>query len=228
MKNKTAVIIVAGGNSTRMGGTPKQFILINNKEVIKHTLEKFQNAKLIDEIIVVCREEDEKKIKEIANKSNITKAKAYVYGGKERQDSVMKGVKAISEDVNYIAIHDGARPLITSSLIDEVVKEAYEKKACALGVPVKDTIKIVNKDLVIEKTLNRNSLIAMQTPQVFCKNLYLKAVSKIKDDGNEYTDDCAIVENYGANVYIVKGSYENIKITTPEDVIVAESIIKNA
>lgn len=225
MGEKTAAIIVAAGNSTRMGGTPKQLIKLCGKEVICHTLSAFEKSELVDEIILVCREQDEEVIKDIVKKNGFSKVKGFAHGGEVRSQSVKNGLELISEDISFIAIHDGARPLVTSDMINKAVASAHKNGASALGVPVKDTIKVVSRSGEIIETPDRSTLVAIQTPQVFSRSIYFSAVQKAESSSKEYTDDCALVEDLGKPVFVTEGSYENIKITTPEDIITAEGIL---
>ena len=225
---KTSAIIVAAGSSTRMGKPiSKQLIKLNGTEVIVHTLKAFQQSSAIDEIIVVCREQDIEIIKSLADKYSITKATGFTAGGATRQESVKNGVALVSNTAEYIAIHDGARPLVLPQDIDNVVKNATVYKSSALGVFVKDTIKVVDENKFITATPDRNSLIAIYTPQVFKFDLYKQAMKKAKQEGKDYTDDCQLVEALGEKVYVTAGSATNIKLTTPEDIIIAESFLNN-
>lgn len=227
MNNKTHVtaVVVAAGNSTRMKSEiSKQFIRILSKPVIAHTLLAFEKAQSISEVVVVCREADRAQIEEIVKKENAAKVRAYAVGGATRSDSVTAGIKAASEQTTHFAIHDGARPLILPEDIDRVVEAGINNKASALAVPVTDTIKIVDDDGFIVATPLRSTLRAAQTPQVFEKELYLTALQK--NVGADFTDDCALVETVGAKVQIVIGDYSNIKVTTPQDVPLAEGILR--
>ncbi len=225
---KTSAIIVAAGSSTRMGKTvSKQLIKLNGKETILHTLSAFQKSQVIDEIIVVCRKQDIEIIKGIAEDNNITKAIAFTDGGKTRQQSVKKGVNLVSANTNFIAIHDGARPLITKNDIDLVVKNAIKYGSSALGVYVKDTIKVVDDKGFISATPDRSCLIAIHTPQVLRMDLYKKAMKQAESENKDYTDDCQLVESIGEKVFVTLGSPENIKLTTPEDIIIAKSFLQN-
>ncbi len=223
---KASAIIVAAGSSTRMGKPiSKQLIKLNDTEVIVHTLRAFQNSEAIDEIIVVCREQDTEIIKNLAEKHSITKATGFTVGGATRQETVKNGVALVKASAEYIAIHDGARPLISPQDIDNVVNNAVKYKNSALGVFVKDTIKVVDENGFIISTPNRSSLIAIYTPQVFKFDLYKQAMQKAEQDGKDYTDDCQLVEALGEKVYVTNGSATNIKLTTPEDIIIAESFL---
>ncbi len=224
---KVAAVIVAAGNSTRMScGISKQLIPLCGVPTIGHTLKAFERANTVSEVVVVCRESDMDSILEIAKEQNIKKLKSLVKGGALRSDSVKNGVNAASADVNFVAIHDGARPLVKVETIDRVNMHAFDRKAVALMVPVTDTIKVVNEEGMIVSTPDRKSLRAAQTPQVFEKSLYLDALDKTKSAGVEFTDDCALVEFAGTKVYVVEGDYSNIKLTTPDDIAIAENILR--
>lgn len=227
MKNKTAAIIVAAGGSTRMGGVSKQFIKLCGKEVILRTVLVFENAAVIDEIILVCKEQDQAQIAALLTKAGIKKLKGFAHGGAQRQQSVQNGLKLMSSDVTHIAVHDGARPLVTERLIEETAANAFRYGASAPGVPVKDTIKKVSSDGFIQSTPDRSSLYAIQTPQIFEKFLYLRALEAANTIVASYTDDCALVEAADARVFITPGDYTNIKITTPDDVPAAQAIISS-
>lgn len=226
-KFTASAIIVAAGSSTRMGKQiSKQLIKLNGTEVIVHTLKAFEKSESIDEIILVCREQDIEIIKELAKSNGITKPLKLTNGGATRQESVKNGVMLVNDNVKYIAIHDGARPLVLPADIDKVVSNATKYKCSALGVPVKDTIKVIDENGIITATPNRSSLIAIYTPQVFNLELYKNAMEKAKQDRKDYTDDCQLVEALGESVYVTTGSPTNIKLTTPEDIIIAESFLK--
>lgn len=219
-----SAIIVAAGNSTRMGlGKSKQFIEICGEPVIKHTLRAFEISDVIDSVVVVCREQDENDIKSVIRSGGFGKVKAVVYGGETRDISVKNGVLACDERTTHFAIHDGARPLISDKDIKAVVNEAVKCKAAALGTLVTDTIKVVDEDNSIISTPDRSTLRAVQTPQVFEKELYLKALAKGSNKG--ITDDCQLVESIGEKVKIVIGSEKNIKLTTQDDILIAESFL---
>ena len=219
--NFFSAIIVAAGNSSRMGGKEsKMFIDLLGKSVITRTADIFSSCSLINEIIVVCRDEDKD---QIASSINTEKPLKFAKGGKTRQESVLNGIKCADEKCDYLVIHDGARPLVTEKEISDVLSDAVKYKAATLGTKVKDTIKI-SKDGFIENTPDRDFLYAVQTPQVFLKSLYIKAAEKFKDSG--FTDDCKLIEEYGEKVYITNGEYTNIKITTTDDIALAKAILK--
>ena len=225
MRPYTSAIIAASGNSTRMGlEVSKQLINLCSKPVIEHTLLAFENCDVIDEIVVVCREIDRECIKSIADK--FSKIRAVTIGGDTRADSVRNGVAACSENAQFFAIHDGARPLITKDDIKSVVERAYVTKAATLCTPVTDTIKVVNNDVIISTPV-RDTLRAVQTPQVFERELYLLAIDNMENNNLSVTDDCSMVEALPYDVTVVGGSPENIKLTTQTDLIFAEAILKN-
>ncbi len=224
MKRFVSAIIAASGNSTRMGlSISKQLIKINDRPTIEHTLSAFESSEVINEIIVVCRQQDIDSISEIAEK--FSKVKAVVTGGDTRADSVRNGVNACSDTTHFFAIHDGARPLITPDDIKRVVERAFESGGATLGTYVTDTIKVVGDSNVILSTPLRDTLRAVQTPQVFERELYLKAIENAQKNNLSVTDDCSMVEALGEKVEIVLGSVENIKLTTVTDLSLAEAIL---
>ncbi len=218
-------VIVSAGNSTRMGGINKQLIQIDGMPVIARSIYAFENSKIIDEIIVVTRESDVELIQNLVNDYGFKKVTNVVAGGNTRQMSVFNGVINTSKDADIVAIHDGARPLVTDDIIKETVNAAIEFGAAATGVRVKDTVKQVNDFNEIIATPDRNYLRFIQTPQVFKKQLYLEAVNTV-ENSSDFTDDCMLIEAYGRIVRFVDGDYENIKITTPEDIELASNYLK--
>lgn len=210
-----------------MGGKiSKQFISLNEKTVIEHTLSAFQNCNLVNEIVVVAREQDIGKIKLIVKNNYFNKVFKIVTGGNTRGESVSNGINASSDSTNFFAIHDGARPLVLNKDIENVINRAFEIKSTTLGVMVKDTIKITDDKNLVVNTPDRADLRSIQTPQVFEKELYISALKKAKEEGKYFTDDCQLIENFGKAVEVVIGSESNIKLTTPFDVIMAQSILK--
>jgi len=210
-------IIAAAGRSSRMNltdGTSKQFIEIDNQTVIEKTVTVFNSCGYIDEIIIVARCEDIEKIREIVTFAKLDKVKSIVAGGETRQESVANAVKEVGEYIDFVAIHDGARCFITHDDIEKVLLKAFETGAAAAGVKVTDTIKLVGDENIIKNTVSREFLWAVQTPQIFKKDLYLQALSICQDS---VTDDCAIVESAGYPVSIVECSKYNIKITDTQD-----------
>ena len=222
------VIIVAAGTGSRMKkDINKQFIKLNDKEIIAHTIDKFYNNDNIDDIVVVIKEEEEKYfVDNVINKYRFDDIKI-AYGGNERQDSVYNGIKKLNNNCDVILVHDGARPFVTGDIIENSIEEAKKHNAVVVGVKVKDTIKMVSEDGNIIDTPNRNFLWSVQTPQVFKYDIITKAYEDAYN-GNYYgTDDAMLVERIGYNVKMVEGSYDNIKITTPEDLKFGEQILKN-
>lgn len=217
-------VIVAAGNSTRMGGVNKQFLLIDGVPVLIRTLLAFSQSDMIDEIIVAAREEDIPKMFAMIKEYKVLKVTDIVKGGKTRQESVFNAIRRSSPLSEYFAIHDGARPLVTEKIIEDTVCEAFLTGAAATGVRVKDTVKVVNENGFITATPDRNYLWAVHTPQVFERRLYLSAIDNVLNS-EMFTDDCKLLEEYGAEVKMVEGSYENIKITTPEDTDIAQAIL---
>lgn len=220
MNNFVSAVIVSAGNSSRMGGINKQFLEINNIPVIAHTIKAFEASDLIDEIVVVTRECDIESIKNLVSQYGFKKVSCVVKGGDTRQLSVYNGVVATGDNADYVAIHDGARPLVTEKVIADTLYKAIEFGAAATGVKVKDTVKQVNDCDDIVRTPDRAYLRFIHTPQIFNKSLYLDAVNTV-ENSKDFTDDCMLIEAYGKIVKFVDGDYENIKITTPEDVELA-------
>ncbi len=230
MKNKPycAAVVVAAGKGTRMGtSVSKQFLKLNGKEIIAHTLEKFQFCDGVDEIIVVTGKDSIDFIKEeILERYHIDKAVSVVEGGSQRQDSVYNGLCAVSENAEIIVVHDGVRPFITRQDIQKTVVEAAASGACALGVRTKDTIKICAKDNIIIDTPDRSTMWFIQTPQTFRKDILKKAFEAARKEGFLGTDEAVLVERLCIPVKVVEGSYDNIKITTKEDLYIGEAFLK--
>ncbi|MBR2913909.1 MAG: 2-C-methyl-D-erythritol 4-phosphate cytidylyltransferase [Oscillospiraceae bacterium] len=223
-KTDTSVILVCAGNATRMGGVNKILLELGDTNVIGHSLRAFENCPDVAEIIIVTKAENNDIIRETAAKLGITKLAAITEGGDTRQKSVMEGLKLVSKDSQYIAIHDGARPLVKPEHIAKVIRDARVFGGATLGVPVKDTIKVVDDGLIID-TPHRPSLYITQTPQVFRKRLYFEAVDFALEHELDFTDDCQLVEAIGGKVYMTVGDYTNIKLTTPEDRAIAEVLL---
>lgn len=214
-------IILAAGNGTRMKADKSKLLLeINGKTVIERTVNTFSNIADIDDIIVVVRETDIPLYENVLSKYNIS----YCIGGSTRQESVSNAVETVG-NADMLIIHDGARPLVTENEISNTLRVAQEKGAAAVGVKVKDTIKVVDRNNKIINTPQRSSLIAIQTPQIFKFDKYVEAMKLAKEQNKDFTDDCKLLENAGEDVFVVDGEYTNIKITTPEDIPVAESIL---
>jgi 2-C-methyl-D-erythritol 4-phosphate cytidylyltransferase len=227
-KMKVSAIILAAGKSTRMNkGLNKVYLAIAGKPALYYSIKAFDEVEWIREIIVVVSSEEREYFTEnVLKKFYWRKSIKVVEGGEERQHSVYNGLNAISEDCEIVAIHDGARPLISKEVILKAIKEAYLYKAAVVGVPVKDTIKMVDEDSFVLNTPERRILWAVQTPQVFEKDLIVKAHKIAFEEGYIGTDDSVLVERMGVRVKMVEGDYKNIKITTPEDLIIAELFLK--
>lgn len=221
---KTSAIIVCAGNSSRMNGVNKILLPLGESNVIGCTLSAFQKCGSIEDIVVVCREQDRDEIKKTADKLGITKLHEFVQGGSTRQQSVINGLRRISADTEMIAVHDGARPLIKPEHIEKTIKDASVFGGAVLGVPVKDTIKVV-RDGLIEDTPHRPSLYITQTPQVFKRRLYFEGVDFALEHELDFTDDCQLIEAVGIKVCMTVGDYTNIKITTPEDIKIAQLLL---
>lgn len=217
---RTAAIIAAGGSSSRMG-FDKLTALLGGEPVICRTISAFEKSDIIDEIVVVCPQSRIEAFRCILEQSGSKKLKAIVCGGDTRQKSVFAGVSAVSENTDILCIHDGARPLVSSRVILDSVSACARFGAATAAVSVKDTIKQAESG-VITKTIPRETLYQIQTPQVFNKWLYLKAYKSARE---EYTDDCQLLESIGQRVMISEGDYKNIKLTTAEDMIIAEAFL---
>lgn len=225
---KVAAIIVAGGSGKRMGmGIKKQFIELEGKCILAHTIEAFNKCKVIHEIIVVVGKGEQEKVRrEVIEFYGYGKVTQVVEGGAERQDSVYNGLMATSKDTQYVMIHDGARPFVSEAVLERALSVTQEKEATVVAVPVKDTIKVVKETLEVESTPKRSTLWSVQTPQSFKREILVQAYHDAKTKKLQVTDDSMLVEAYGHKVYIVEGDYNNIKITTPEDLIIGQAILK--
>lgn len=200
----------------------KLLLKINGKTVLERSVNAFLNISDVDEVIVVAREKDIPAFSDILVDERVS----FVVGGDTRQQSVMNAVDVI-DDCELIIIHDGARPLIKSVDIENTIRAAKENKAAAVGVFVKDTVKVVDKNGFVVSTPDRSTLFAVQTPQIFDFELYRNAAQNAREKGLDFTDDCQLVENFNQKVKTVVGSYSNIKITTPDDIVLAENLLKN-
>ncbi|MDU2266516.1 2-C-methyl-D-erythritol 4-phosphate cytidylyltransferase [Clostridium celatum] len=222
-----SAIILAGGKGKRMGASvSKQFIELKGKPIIYYTIKKFEENKNIDNIVVVLPPDEVSYFKEEILKKYSLKIDKIVLGGTERQDSVYNALKSIADtETDIVLIHDGARPFISNRIINDGIKYANEYGAAAPGVMPKDTIKVKNENNFSINTPDRSSLVAIQTPQVFKYKEILKCHEKVKVNKEVVTDDTMVVEKYGYKVYLYKGEYTNIKVTTPEDLILGEMLI---
>lgn len=218
-------VVPASGKGLRMGKKlPKPYILLKGKPILIHTLKVLNASSLIDSIVVVANKSFIKKTKTLIKKYRLNKVKDVVCGGKRRSESVRNGLCAVGNNASIVLIHDGVRPFLRADLIKKSILTAKRFGACVCAVPVKPTIKQVYKDGFIKKTLNRQHIWGIQTPQVFKNSIIQKAYKKFRNI--DATDDSMLVERLGRKVKLVMGSYRNIKITTPEDLIIAEAILK--
>ncbi len=221
---KATAIIVAAGNSRRMGAdVDKQLVLIDGMPVLAHTLLKFSKAEAIESIIIVTKPSSILTIKDMVQEFSISKVKQIVPGGETRQDSVNCGLKFVEND-SLVAIHDGARPFVSVELINSLVKAASEYGAAAPGIVPKDTVKRSSATEFISETIDRQTLRLIQTPQVFFADEIKLAYIRAVESGFEGTDDCSVAENMGVSIKIIEGENTNIKVTTPEDLPIAEAI----
>ena len=216
-------VIVAAGNASRMGGIDKVMAPLNGEPMIVRSVRTFQNADAIREIVIVTREDLILPIKNLCEGFN--KVKAVVVGGEDRAASVRAGLSALSPKMKLAAIHDGARPLITWQVIDRTVRAGNSYGAAAPSIPVKDTIKVAEGG-VVKNTPDRSKLHAIQTPQVFDIDLLRAALTKAKEEQWSITDDCSAVELMGMSVKLVEGDEQNVKVTTPMDLKIAEMLLE--
>ncbi|WP_373482486.1 2-C-methyl-D-erythritol 4-phosphate cytidylyltransferase [Acetobacterium sp.] len=226
-KPLTSVIIPAAGLGRRMNASvSKQYLQLNGKPILAHTLDAFENCSMIDEIVLVINSEELDLCQnQVIGAYPYTKVKL-VAGGNTRQESVYAGLQAVNSKTRIVLIHDGARPLIRESVIRRCIEETIKHRATVVGVAAKNTIKVINEDGFVEHTPDRNYLVEIQTPQTFDYDLIKEAHNKARESGVVGTDDAFLVEWLKIKVKIVVGDYTNIKITTPEDLTIAESIIK--
>lgn len=222
-----AVIVSAGKGLRFMEGKKKQFHFLEGRPIVAHTLDKFETCPLIRSILLVVGQEDmDYCLKEIVEKYKFQKVSQVVPGGKRRQESVKNGIEALPKDADIVAIHDGVRPFVTKAMIEDSIHFAVRYGAVILAMPLKDTIKMSNPDGSVLKTLDRESLWQVQTPQTFQVNVIREAYYKAAEDGFIGTDDASLVERLGGKVHILPGSYTNIKITTPEDLLLANLFLR--
>ena len=224
---RCTALVAAAGSSTRMGGINKLLQPLDGVPVLVRTLTALQRAGRIDEIVVAAREEDVVEISRLCRTYGITKCAKVVRGGESRTHSVLLAALEARPDAELLAVQDGARPLVTPELIDAVAEAAARTAAAAPAVPVKDTVKVVRADGTVDRTLDRDALRAVQTPQIFEASILKAALQSALEAGAAVTDDCSAVERLGKRVYLVEGDEENLKITTPVDLLLAEAILKD-
>ena len=224
---KTVALIAAAGQGSRMGSKiNKQYLSLLDKPVLAHTLQVFEEHPAIHGIIIIAAAtEVEFCRQEIVKAYQLSKVMKIVAGGKERQDSIYRGIEELPDSCQLVVVHDGARPLITPDIISQSIETAQRAGAAIVAVPVKDTIKTVEKG-VVQATLDRSQLWSVQTPQVFKKDILQKAYQDAFGRGFYGTDDASLVELLGVDIQVVPGSYENIKITTPEDIVLGSAFLR--
>lgn len=221
-----SAVVVAAGSARRMEGIDKILTKLGELPVLVHTLYAFQDCECFDEVVVVTREDLVVEVSRLCKEYDLNKVTKVVVGGEERTHSVRNGLREVRPEAELIAIHDGARPLVTQRILEKTVLRASLDGAAAPAVPVTDTIKQAS-DGKITGTVDRSSLFAVQTPQVFQSGLIKAAVEKAIADGEVLTDDCACVERLGMKVTLTEGSRENIKITTPFDLLLGTAILES-
>lgn len=219
-----SLIIAAAGSSSRMGGENKLLAPVDGVPVLARTLQAINSAELVDEIVIAAREEDLIPFGDLCKIYGVTKPTKIVRGGESRLESVYLASLECRREAEFLAVHDGARPLVTPELIDRTIALAHRTNAAAPAVAVKDTIKTVRDGKVVS-TPPREELRAVQTPQVFDAALFRAALENARAFGESVTDDCSAVELLGKEVFLTEGSFENIKITTPEDLILASELL---
>lgn len=224
----TSAIVTVGGKGTRMqssDGTTKQFMELGGMPIVTRTLLTFQNSPYIDEIIIVSKEDETELYTKMIHEHSLTKVSKVVKGGKTRFESVLNGFKAISRKSEYVAIHDGVRCLITEDNIKSVIKNAYAYGCATAASRVYDTLKTADSNLFIKDTVDRSITWNAQTPQVFKSDIYRACAYSAKKEGLDVTDDCMTVEHYGFKIKLTDCGRDNIKITTKEDLVIAEAIL---
>ncbi len=226
-RGKTSAIILCAGESTRFskGKESKQFAQINGAPAILYTLKAFEDSDAVCEVILVVRKDDANHFKDLVCKNGLKKVKCIVIGGDTRQSSALRGFKHVDENSKYVAIHDGARCLVTPEIIESVINEASVHNAAAAATKVTDTLKLADDDGFISKTVDRSKMWCVQTPQVFEKKLYMVSAYNAKEKGVQATDDCMLAEASGFKVKLVDTGKENIKITVKDDIALAEQIL---
>ena len=220
-----SMVVVAAGSATRMEGIDKMLAPMGELPVLVHTLYVFQDSPFVQEVVIATREDLLVEVSNLCRENRLDKVTKVVVGGATRTESACKGIRETRKDADLIGIHDGARPLVSQTIVRNTIEQARKTGAAAPGVPVTNTVKRIEGDLVME-TVDRSCLREVQTPQVFEAGLIRAAMEKAAEEGVELTDDCAAVERLGMKVVLVPGSRQNIKITTPLDLILGEAILE--
>jgi 2-C-methyl-D-erythritol 4-phosphate cytidylyltransferase len=226
---EATAIIVAAGEGSRIGGAvAKPYLPIAGRPLILHTLDRFASARTIARIVLVVAADHLELCETMIREDPVSGALRWVLqpGGASRQESVSEGLGRVTTDCELVVIHDGVRPFVSGSLIDRCVNEAQEKGAVVVGLPARDTIKVVSETRKVQSTLERAALWEIQTPQAFHLELIVKAHRWARDNGIHATDDAALVERFGTSVYVLDGERTNIKVTVPEDLLFAEALIR--
>ena len=227
MKPICTAVIVAAGKGKRMGtDISKQFLPLGGKEILAHTVEVFEQAESIRDIVLVTGADSLSDVQDMTREYGWRKVVSVTAGGKERQDSVRNGLQKVPADADIVLIHDGVRPFVTEDILEDSIATALEMGGCVAGVPAKDTIKVCDGENIAIATPDRSTLRQIQTPQTFRKDLIVKAYEGAKADGFIGTDDASLAEHSGYPVKVIMGSYRNIKITTKEDLLIGEAFLK--
>lgn len=227
MKPISTAVIVAAGKGRRMGTeTSKQFLPLCGKPILAHTVEKFEKAACIRDIILVTGKDAVEDVRRMAAEYGWSKVISVTEGGKERQDSVFLGLQQVPRDTEIVLIHDGVRPFVTEEILEHSIAAAWQRGGCAVGVPAKDTIKVCDAEGLALATPSRSTLWQIQTPQAFRRAEILSAYEAARTDGFLGTDDASVAEHGGYPVWVIFGSYRNIKITTREDLLIGEAFLK--
>ena len=227
MADWISAIVPAGGRGVRMGSdVPKQFLTLGDVPLLVHALQTFESCSIISEIVLVVPEDDCAYCHDhIVPIYGLKKISRVVGGGRRRQDSVLNGVQVTNPTSDIVVVHDAVRPFVTERMIADVVKAARKHGAAIVAIPLRDTVKRVNFDGLIEETLSREKLWAAQTPQAFQRDILLRAHEQGETEGVDATDDAFLVERMGLSVSVVQGSFHNIKVTRPEDLQMGQAIL---
>ena len=225
---KCVALIPAAGQGKRMGGAhSKPYLLLEGKPILAHTLLELERCPLVDEVVLMVeRGEIERARASVVEEFRLQKVGAILAGGVQRQDSVWEGLKTIQDDCDLVMVHDGVRPFISQEMLARSIQGAVDCGASIAGMPAKDTVKLVSAQNMVLKTPDRKSVFLVQTPQTFKRDILLRAYRQAMEDGFYATDEASLVERLGLPVKVVEGSYDNIKITTPEDLAVGEIILR--
>jgi 2-C-methyl-D-erythritol 4-phosphate cytidylyltransferase len=222
-EGRFGVVVAAAGEGRRIGAIDKVFVPLLGEPLICHTVRPFEEHPAVGQIVLVVAETRLSDVRSLVRERRWRKVTSVCAGGRRRQDSVRMGLAKLT-DCDWVMAHDGARPCVDRAIIDRGVEAVYRTGAAVAAVPVKDTVKVVTPDMTVDSTLRRDSLWAVQTPQVFQRQLLVEAHRRCKE---EVTDDAAMVERMGHKVGVFMGSYENLKVTTPEDLVFAEAILRS-